>query len=97
MKPFVMGLLMGPMMLWMLHGQVAAQSGATWATVAFVAVHAAFVALLIIGGRFAAQMSPMAQRLLARLHRPTFAHLGMMVLGLVLSGAGIHFAAHGVA
>ena len=96
MKPIVMGGLMGIMMLWMLHGQMTSTSAlAGWALVAFIGVHVALIAAAIGAGLFAARLSPKMRAMLARMHRPSFHHIALMLIGMIASAGLVHLYMHG--
>ena len=95
-KPLGMGLLMGPMMLWMIHGQMTGTAQSGWAIAAFVGAHLLIIAVLVTGAVFAARLSPRMHAVLDRLHRPSLAHLAGMLMGLAISGLVVHFWLHGV-
>lgn len=93
-KPAVMGGAMGLMMMWMLHGFLTGDGMRGWALVAFVAAHVVVVALAIAAALFAARLSPRAQALLARVHRPSLGHVSVMLGAAFAVGLGIHLAVH---
>jgi hypothetical protein len=95
-KPFIMGMLMAVMMLWMLHGQLTANalSGAALAT--FVGVHILMLVVVIGGSLFAARLSPRLRRLIDRLHRPSLQHVGWMLVGALTAAGSVHLTIHGV-
>lgn len=96
-KPFSMGLLMGAMMLWMIHGQMTGQSTLSgWALVLFIAVHLVLIAALIVAAFFAARLSPKMRGLLARLHRPSLLHVAVMLCGAATLALAAHLIIHGV-
>ena len=95
-RPLGMGLLMGPMMLWMIHGQLTGTTQSGWATAAFVGAHLLIIAALITGAVFAARLSPWMHSVLDRLHRPSLSHVTAMLVGLVVSVLVVHFWQHGV-
>lgn len=96
-KPLVMGALMGPAMLWMLHGQLSQGTAVSaWAGIAFVGAHIAVIAILGLGAVFAARLSPRMRRWLAAVHRPSLGHIGAMLAGMIGSGGLIHLSLHGI-
>jgi hypothetical protein len=96
MKPLLMGAVMGPMMLAMLHPMIAGNDGrGALALLAFVGAHVAVVIVLALVGVFAARFAPRVQAQLARLHRPTLAHVTNMMAGAVLAGLMVHLYLHG--
>lgn len=94
--PLVMGLLMGPMLVWMLHGQLTNDTSSGAALVLFVGVHLLLLAVVTALALFATRLSPRLQSLSSRLHRPSLAHLSMMLTGVLLSASALHFAIHGL-
>lgn len=96
MKPVLMGLAMGPMMLWMLHGQLTgSDTRGGWALLVFFAAHVAVLCAVAGAAVFAAHLSPAMRDRLARMHRPSLAHLGLMGIGVLISGAAVHVVVHG--
>ena len=89
MRPYLVGLIMGPMMLWMMHDAIAAGS-AWWAAAGFVAAHllvlALALAILLVVPRWRAR--------LAAVHRPSLPHMGAM-LGSAGAAAGLVHLIHG--
>ena len=96
-RPLAMGLLMGPMMLWMIHGQMTGTAQSGWAAAAFIGAHLVIFAVIVSGAVFAARLSPRLQTILARLHRPSLKHFGAMLLGAVTSALAVHLWLHGIA
>ena len=92
-RPLAMGVAMGLMMLWMVHGIVTGNSAlAGPASVLFVLAHLA-VPLLILGlGVFAARMSPRLYARLPRLRRPSLPHIATMFAGAAGGAALAHVA-----
>ena len=96
MKPFILGGLMGLMMIWMVHGQMTGTSAlAGWALVAFIGMHVALAIVVICAGLFAARLSPRARAALARLHHPSLHHIALMVVGMGASAGAVHLFIHG--
>ncbi len=95
-KPLAMGGLMGLMMLWMLHGQLAENTTSTPALLVFVGAHVVIITLLLGASIFAARLSPRLRHMIDKMHRPSFWHLGWMFAGAAGSAGTIHFAIHGV-
>lgn len=92
-----MGVLMAPMMLWMLHSALTGQSGVSaMAGLAFIGAHVLVLIVAIGAVLMATRMSPKWRARAARLHRPSASHFGAMVMGLIVSGAFIHVILHGV-
>lgn len=96
-RPLAMGLLMGPMMLWMIHGQMTGTAPSGWAAAAFIGAHLVILAAVVSGAVFAARMSPRLQTFAARLHRPSLKHFGAMLSGAAMSALAVHFWLHGIA
>jgi len=96
MKPMIMGAVMAPMMLLMLHGQLTAETSATtWAAILFIGAHVALALAALALALFAARLSPALRQQLLRLHRPSLGHVGQMLAGMVLSAASLHLIIHG--
>lgn len=95
-KPMVMGTLMGLMMLGMVHLMLTGESNLAGAALAmFVGAHVVIVAAVLLLGLVAARLSPGAQRLLARVHKPKPRHAAQMVASAVGVAALIHLIVHG--
>ena len=93
--PIAMGGLMGPMMLWMLHGMLTGDGPSGVALVIFVGVHVLVVAVLLAAAVFAARLSPGLRARLGRLHRPSPRHIGLMLGSATLAALIVHFGIHG--
>lgn len=94
--PIGMGVIMGAMMLWMLHGQMTGQGAQPRAIVLFVGAHV-LISLFVIGaGLFAARLSPLMRQKLDRLHRPSWRHMGKMLGSAAATALIIHLFLHGV-
>jgi len=95
-KPVIMGAVMAPMMMWMLHGALTGSGMSAAALVAFVGAHVALalvaVALVLVGSR----MSPRLHGMLSRLHRPSAKHFGAMLASAAVVAVAIHFGIHGL-
>lgn len=87
---------MGAMMLWMLHGALTGSGVSGWALVAFVGAHAAIDAVLIGVAIFGACLLPRLRTRLQTIHRPTLAHVGMMLAAAAITAEMIHLTLHGV-
>lgn len=95
-KPIIMGALMGLMMLWMMHGALTGQSDlGLGALVVFVVAHVAIVLVLIGLAMFGARLSPKLRAWTGRLHRPSYAHLIVMLAGAVVAVGAAHLLLHG--
>lgn len=94
-KPIIMGGLMGVMMLWMLHGALTGGGVTGWALVAFVGAHVALVLVALAATVFAARLSPRVRDLMARVHRPSWRHVGAMSGSAAVVTAAIHVGLHG--
>lgn len=96
LKPFAMGLAMGAMMLWMVHGQMVSQSQLSkWTIVLFVGAHLVVIAIAAVLAIFAARLSPRTASILNRLHRPSLAHVTWMIAGAAVTVALAHLVIHG--
>lgn len=78
--PVAMGAVMGPMMLWMLHGALTGQGGGHAAAV-FAALHVVALAVLVAVGVVLGRRVPALRRVLA--------HHGQRHLGLMLGSAAV--------
>lgn len=94
--PYAMGGLMGLMMLRMAHEAMISQSGLGLAALAgFVALH---VVVLLGGGALALWITrfvPRLQGLLQRMHRPSWHHIGQMLVTAALAALAAHIYLHG--
>ena len=94
--PFIMGALMGLMMLGMVHMMLSGGSDiAGWALIGFVAAHFLLAGAVIAASVFAARLSPAVQRFLDRLHRPSGRHVLRMVAGAAGTVLITHLVVHG--
>lgn len=96
LKPVLMGVPMGLMVLAMVHMILTGQRDlGAMALIGFVALHVVFGLVIAALGVFAARFAPALKRRHDRLHRPSLRHVGFM-----LSSAGgtaylIHILVHG--
>ncbi len=93
--PIAMGLVMGPMMLWMLHGMLTGDGPAGLALLAFVGAHIVVASVVLITGLFAASLSPSLRARLDRLHRPSLRHVGLMLGAALTMALIVHLVVHG--
>ena len=94
--PFVMGAAMGLMMLRMLHSAVLNEGGpAGLALVVFIGAHVLLGLVALAATIFAARISQKARKFLARLHRPSAAHMATMLAGVATSSLVAHGFIHG--
>ena len=87
--PVMMGALMAPMMLIMLHDDLMSGDGTglSFKLAGFVLAHLAVIAgLALLAGRIL---------LSRRLHIPSLRHMAMMLVGMLLSAGCIHLVIHG--
>lgn len=97
-RPFMMGILMGPMVLWMAHGAMTSNNGLSGsALAAFIGAHVLIGLVIIGGGVFAARLSPQARDLIDRLHRPSIKHVMWMLVGAAAAATAVHLSLHGIA
>ena len=91
-RPMGMGIMMGAMALWMLHGYLTGTGGGL-PGVTFVLAHVAGVAIAVIGVGLGLHRRWSA---LARVlsHRPSMRHLGLMP-GVAIGTAGLVHLVHG--
>jgi hypothetical protein len=95
--PYLMGAVMGAAMLGMVHMALTGQSDlGLWAATAFVLAHVAVVAGIVAVPLVAARFVPRLARWLAKVHRPSWAHLRQMLAGASLSVITAHVALHGL-
>lgn len=92
--PYVMGGLMGPMMLWMMHDSLMSGAALSWGVIGFIAAHVAVFGVVVIVAVFGARLNPRLRMILSRLHRPSGAHLAQMMVAAVLSASLVHFSVH---
>jgi len=96
LKPVLMGAVMGPMMLMMLHGTLIGETDrGALALAVFVAAHILVIGTLALSAVFVARLSPRVQAWLARLHRPSAPHVFGMLGGAMIAAAVVHFFFHG--
>lgn len=95
-RPMIMGALMGPMMMWMLHGALTGNTMSGAALLAFVAAHLALVLVAVALVVFGARMSPRLHQRLSRLHRPRAAHIATMLASAAVVAGCIHLGVHGM-
>ncbi|SHG86288.1 hypothetical protein [Marivita hallyeonensis] len=92
MMPAGMGVIMGAMMLWMLHGFLTGDGSAAGA-VAFVLAHVAVVSAALAAVAFGLHRRwPALARILA--HRPSRRHVGVM-FGMAVATAVLIHLVHG--
>lgn len=95
-KPRVMGGAMGLMMLWMIHQQMTTPTALQGtALAAFISIHLLLLGALIGGAIFATRLHPRLQRIIAKLHRRSWAHMRDMVLGMAVTAGLAHLILHG--
>lgn len=94
--PLLMGPLMGAIMLWMLHGFLTGESTLSGPALAvFIGAHVAVLVVVLGAGLFAARLSPRVRNWMARVHRPSWRHMGAMMGSAVASAAVVHVIVHG--
>ncbi len=96
-KPLFVGMIMGPLMLWMMHDFLMGSGDLSGAAIVFVLAHLVVFALIAGAAVFASRLSNHAKTLLARLHRPRLGHALAMIAGAALSAGLVHFSMHGLA
>ena len=94
-KPVIMGAVLGPMVMWMLHGAMTGNSVTGWALAAFLGAHVAMAAVVISGAVFAARFSPRAKHVIDRLHRPSLHHAAVMLASALAVSGAVHLVAYG--
>ncbi|MGR3486047.1 MAG: hypothetical protein ACU0BF_11930 [Paracoccaceae bacterium] len=82
MRPALVGAVMGPMALWMLHGPIGRGEGPA-ALAIFALAHLAVLGALLALAR-------VVPGLRGRLHRPTLPHVATMAGGALLSAGAVH-------
>ncbi len=85
--PVAMGLIMGPMVLWMIHGAATGNGLSGWALLAFVGAHLVVVGVILGAGIVAARLAPGLRH---RRHRPSLGHVGLMGASAVASASLVH-------
>ncbi|MEO1640958.1 MAG: hypothetical protein AAFU41_17110 [Pseudomonadota bacterium] len=94
--PIAMGLVMGPMMLWMLHGILMGDGGSALALTMFVAAHLGVAVVVLVAAFLAARFAPGLRDRLTVWHRPSLRHFGIMLGAAGGAALLIHFAIHGL-
>ncbi|MDB4213852.1 hypothetical protein N9741_03170 [Octadecabacter sp.] len=94
-KPAIIGAVMGPMMMWMLHGAMTGNGVTGWALAAFLGAHVALIAVVISGAVFAARLSPRAKAFIDRLHHPSLHHVAVMLASALAVSGAVPLVAHG--
>ena len=96
--PVLMGAGMGLMMLWMLHGVLVDGNWVSgWALAVFIGAHVVVAALALATALFAARLSPGMRARLARLHRPSWRHVGVMLASAAATAGLVHLIHGGIA
>ena len=91
-----MGVAMGLMMIWMLHGALTGtQTKSAAALVIFVAAHAGVALALAGSALWAARFAPRLHARLKRMHRPSKRHLATMLLAALATMGITHLVLHG--
>jgi len=95
-KPIFMGAFMGLMMLAMLHQTMTNETDKSFLALAlFAGAHIAIISIASIGAVFMARLSPRARGWIARLHRPSLAHVGAMLASATVFAGLAHLFIHG--
>lgn len=94
-KPVLMGVIMGPTMLWMLHSQVTGDGMTSVALFLFLIAHIAVLAVTGIVAFLAARRIAFADRFLSRLHRPHWTHAVQMLASAAVAALAVHLFVHG--
>lgn len=94
--PLIMGLLMGPMMLWMLHGVLTGGGVSTVAALVFVGMHVVAVLVALGTAFWAARLSPRMRAWLTRVHRPSARHAAVMLGSAAVAALLTHSIVHGL-
>ncbi len=93
--PAGMGAAMGAMMLYMVHGQIAAGGSALGPALWFIAAHALIISAAAALVWLIARRWPALSARLRRVHRPSLSHAGTMIGSAALSALAIHLVIHG--
>jgi hypothetical protein len=94
-KPLIMGCLMGLMMLAMTHMLLTSDSNLAGAALfAFIAVHVVLILGLVFLTWWAARFSSSLQVKLAKVHRPTTAHVTAMLAAAAVTVVSAHTVLH---
>jgi len=93
-KPYLAGGAMAIMMMWMLHDTLMSGNAAPLSLLIFVALHIA--AALAISGMalLGASRFPKAQRVIAKLHRPSIGHVLKMIVAFIAVFGLVHISVH---
>ncbi len=95
-KPLLIGALMAPMMLWMLHSVLTDNAGMTvWAALLFLAAHVAVGLVALLAAILATRLSPRWRDRLSRLHKPSLPHVAQMFAGMAIASFMTHLWLHG--
>ncbi|MFL4468660.1 hypothetical protein ACERZ8_01760 [Tateyamaria armeniaca] len=96
LMPFVMGAVMGLVMLWMLHMQITGEGDQSIAAlVVFAAAHVGALAAILVVPLFAARRLAWVRRLAKHMHRPRLSQAVYMLAGAVFAAAITHVIIHG--
>ena len=94
--PVFMGSAMCLMMLGMVHRQLTSVDAVGFFALGFfVGVHMLAALLALVLPVLAATRSPAVHRFLKRIHRPNLHHVGLMMIGAVLTAFSVHMWIHG--
>ena len=94
--PVFMGSAMCLMMLGMVHRQLTSVDAVGFISLGFfVGVHVLAALLALALPVWAATRSPAVHRFLKRIDRPNLHHLGLMMIGAVLTAFSVHMWIHG--
>ena len=94
--PVFMGSAMCLMMLGMVHHQLTSVDAIGFIALGvFVGVHVLAALLALALPVWAATRSPAVHRFLKRIHRPNLHHVGLMMIGAVLTAFSVHMWIHG--
>lgn len=96
LMPVAMGGLMGPMLLWMLHGTLTSDGPSGVALAVFVGAHVLIVILLLAATIFAARLSSALRLRMERLHRPSLRHFSTMLASAVVAAGGLYLFVQGI-
>jgi len=89
--PYLMGAIMGPMMLWMLHDSLMSGAALSFAAVGFILAHVAVLVGFALLAWLGIRLRP---SLAKRLHRPSLAHIGKMLAGAAIAALTLHLLVH---
>ncbi len=96
LKPMILGILMGLLMLGMMHMALTADTKLGGLALAgFIAAHVFVLVALGFATLFAARLSPRMRAMISRIHKPGFAHFSQMAFAAGAAVLLVHLTLHG--